>query len=166
MVTNRKRIAIEGLGFGLIAGVILLAVEMLDSAVATGFPADPLRRWASIVLGFHALDSSLGTTFLAGIVVELLLTSIFGLAYAQFEWLVPAEARRHYGWQIGMGIVYAALLWMVGVAFIDQRLFPWLATSSPFRHLVLDAFFYGGGLGLMFAAAERRTPLMVKPSVG
>ena len=166
MATNRKRVTIEGFGFGLLAGVILLAALMFDSAVRTGAPAEPLRRTASLVLGFHALDSSLGTTYLAGLVVELVLAGIFGVLYAQFEWWIPAEARRHYGWQMGIGVVYAALVWIVGVAFIAHAVFPWMATMTPLRHLVIHALFYGGALGLMFAAAERRTPLVVRPSVG
>lgn len=166
MATNRKRLTVEGFGFGLLAGVILIAVLMFDSAVKIGSPLEPLRESASLALGFHALDSSLGTTYLVGLVVELALAGIFGILYAQFEWLLPAEARRHYGWQVGMGVVYAGLLWIVNVAFIGHGLFPWTATMYPLRHLVIQALFYGGALGVMFAAAERRTPLVVRPSVG
>ena len=167
MVSNRKRITAEGFGFGLIAGVIVLAAEIVASAVATGMPGAPLRSWASLVLGCHALDSSLGTTCLAGLVVELVVSGLLGLLYAQFEWLLPAEARRHYGWQIGMGVVYAGLAWIAGLALaVGTRVFPWLATMTPLRDLVLESVFSGGALGLMFAAAERRTPLLVTPSFG
>ncbi len=167
MVSNRKRITAEGFGFGLIAGVIVLGAEIVASAVATGMPGAPLRSWASLVLGFHALDSSLGTTFLIGLVVELVASGLLGVAYSQFEWLLPAEARRHYGWQFGMGTVYAALAWIAGLALaVGTGVFPWLATMTPLRELVIQSLFYGGALGLMFAAAERRTPLVVTPSFG
>ena len=166
MENQHKRATIEGLGFGLVAGVIMLAVEMLDAGVRTGMPGDPLRRYASVVLGFHALDSSLGTTFLVGLVIALALAALFGLVYAQFEWRTPAEARRHYGWQMGIGVVYAALLWLFATAFVAEPFCPWLVTTTPLRHLVVVSLFYGGALGLMFAAAARRTPLFVRPSFG
>jgi hypothetical protein len=166
MNTNRKRVTFEGFAFGLIAGVILLAALMFDSAVTTGLPADPLRRAASVVLGFHALGSSLGTTYLAGLAVHLALAGFFGVVYAQFEWRLAADARRHYGWQMGIGVVYAALVWIVNVAFLGHWLFPWLVLEYPMRHVVMHALFYGGALGLMFAGAERRTPLHLRPSVG
>jgi hypothetical protein len=166
MAPNRKRITFEGFAFGVIAGVILLAVQMVDSALTRGLPADPLRAAASIVLGPHALTSSLGTTYLTGLVVHLALAGLFGVGYAQFEWRLPAEPRRHYGWQAGMGAVYAALLWIVLVAFVGHRLFPWLVTETPLRQVIIQSLCYGGALGLMFAGAERRTPLIVRPSVG
>jgi len=164
-MANRKRITVEGAGFGLIAGVIFLAAEMFDSAVTSGLPADPLRRAASVVLGFHALDSSLGTTFLAGLVLYGGLSALAGVGYAQFEFRLPADTRRHYGWQARVGAVYAGLLWTFG-AVVTQRFFPWLVTEAPLRQLLIQALFYGGALGLMFASAERRTPLVVRPSVG
>ena len=158
--TTEKRTASEGLGFGAIAGVILLAAEM----VAFG-PAAALRMPASLVLGFHALDSSLGSTYLAGLVVHLLLAAIFGLVYAELEARLPDEPRRHYGIEIGIAAVYAALLWLVNIG-VATTLVPWLGETSPMKQLVLTVLFYGVPLGWMFAAAKRRTPQHILPSVG
>ncbi len=162
-----KRVAYEGFGFGLIAGVVFLAAEMVSAAVRTGAPFMPLRWDASVLLGFHALDPSLGTTYLAGLVVHLVLSGLFGLGYAEIEYRLPSDtARRRYGLQFAVGAGYAALLWLVNVEIIAHVVFPWFLGGSPIRDLVLQALFFGGPLGLMFAAAERRTPLLIRPSTG
>ena len=163
---DNKRVAIEGIGFGVIAGVVFLAAQMLASAVTSAAPFDPLRWDASIVLGFHALDSSLGSTFLAGLAVHLVLSGVYGLLYAELEARLPAEPRRHYGIQAGIGVVFAALLWVINVAVIAHALLPWFVTAAPLTRLVMQAVFFGAPLGLMFTAAERRTPLVVRPAVG
>ncbi len=164
--TNGKRVAYEGFGFGLIAGVIYLAAEMASAAMSSADTLAPLRWDASIVLGSHALDSVLGTTYLAGLVVHLLLSGVFGLGYSEIEGRLPADAKRRYGYQILIGIAYAALLWLVNVEIIAHALSPWFVRATPTRHLLLQALFFGGPLGLMFTAAERRTPQIIRPSVG
>lgn len=165
MAANQKRVAWEGIGFGLIAGVIYLGVEMLDAA-RTGWPAMPLREAASVVLGFGVLDSMLGTTFVVGLAVHLGLSAFFGLVYAELEARFPEDARRRYGVQVAIAIAYAALLWLVNVEMISPKLFPWLVTAGPMKRLLLQAVFYGAPLGIMFVAAERRTPQLIRPSVG
>jgi hypothetical protein len=160
IATDQKRTATEGFGFGVLAGVILLAAEM----VATG-PAAPLRMAASLVSGFHALDSSLGTTYLVGLVVHLLLAGIFGLVYGELDARLPDESRRHYGIEIGIAAGYAALLWL-GTELAAKALYPWFLTSAPLVRLVAMVLFYGVPLGVMFAAAKRRMPQLIKPSVG
>jgi hypothetical protein len=163
---NGKRVAAEGFGFGVIAGLILLAVEMFDAAATHASAFAPLRDAASIVLGFHALDASQGTTYAAGLVVHLVLSGLFGLGYAELEARLPADARRHYLIGLGIGVVYAALLWFVNIELVAHSFFPWLVPTRPMRHLLLQALFFGAPLGLMFAAAVRRTPQVFRPSVG
>ncbi len=163
--SSGKRVAYEGFGFGLIAGVIYLGVEMLDAA-RTGWPGTPLRQAASLVLGFDVLDSTLGTTFLIGLAVHLVLSGFFGLVYAEIESRLPEDARRRYGVQVAIGIAYAAFVWLVNIEMISPKLFPWLVTAAPMKRLVLQALFYGAPLAAMFVAAERRTPQIIRPSVG
>ena len=164
--TNGKRVASEGVAFGVLAGVMYLAVEMLDAVAMRASPLAPLRSVASTALGSHALDSSLGSTYVAGLVIHLVLSGLFGLGYAEIEARFPDDARRHYLWQIGIGVVYAALLWLVGVEMIAHRFFPWFVPLRPMRHLLQQALFFGAPLGLMFAAAVRRTRQVIRPSVG
>jgi hypothetical protein len=161
MVPDEKRVAREGFGFGMIAGVVLLAAEMM-----TWGPGAPLRVPAVLVLGFGALESSLGTTYLVGLVVHLLLAGIFGLVYAEIEARLPAEPRRHNGIQIGVAVTYAALLWLVSFELFGAWLFPELVTAARIIELPLMVLFYGVPLGWMFAAAERRTPQILESSVG
>jgi hypothetical protein len=161
MVIDEKRVAREGFGFGMIAGVVLLAAEMM----AWG-PAAPLRVPAVLVLGNHVLDSSLGTTYLVGLVVHLLLAGIFGLVYAEIEARLPAKPRRQYGVQLGVAATYAALLWLVSFELVGARLFPQLVTAARTMELALMVLFYGVPLGWMFAAAERRTPQIFESPVG
>ena len=159
--TTAKRTATEGVGFGVLAGVILLAGE-----IALSGPAEPLRTPASLVLGPNALDSSLGTTYLAGLVVHLVLGGLFGLGYAEIEARLPDEPRRHYGIQVGIAAVYAAMLWLLLMEIVVPGIFPWLITASPWTQLALMVLFFGMPLGWMFAAAKRRVPQLMKPSVG
>jgi hypothetical protein len=158
---NQKLTATEGVGFGVLAGVILLAAEM----VAWG-PGAPLRMSASLVLGAHVLDSSLGTTYLAGLVVHLVLAGVFGLGYAEIEARLPGEARRRYGIEIGIAAAYAALVWLGNVELVVPAIFPWFITASPWRQLALTVLFYGVPLGWMFAAAKRRVPRLIAPFAG
>jgi hypothetical protein len=143
-----------------LAGVVLLCAAM----VASGWAA-PLRMAASLVLGEHALDSSTGTTYLVGLVVHLLLAGIFGFFYGELEARLPDDARRHYGVEIGIAAGFAALVWL-GTELVAGALYPWFLTSDPLVRLALMAFFYGAPLGAMFAAAKRRMPQLIKPSVG
>ena len=166
MATNAKRVAGEGVGFGLIAGVVFLAVEMLDAVVTRAGLLAPMRSDASIVLGYQVLDSSAATTYLLGLVIHLVLSGLLGLGYAEIESRLPADARRHYLFQIGIGIVYATLLWLIAVEMLATRFFPWFVTARPMKQLLLQAVFFGAPLGLMFAAAVRRTPEVIRPSVG
>jgi hypothetical protein len=150
--TEEKRVAREGFGFGVLAGVLLLVAEMLVSG-----PAAPLRMAASLVSGSHALHSSLGTTYLVGLVVHVLLAGIFGLAYGELEARLPEDARRHYGVQIGIATGYATLLWLV-TELVASAAYPWFLTSEPLIRLALMALFYGAPLGWMFAAPNRPVP--------
>ena len=151
--TAAKRTATEGVGFGVLAGVILLAAE-----IATLGSAAPLRAPASLVLGASALDSSLGTTYLAGLFVHVVLSGIFGFGYAEIEARLTDEPRHHFGFQIGLAAVYAIAVYLVNVEIIAPFFFPWLITASPWTELALMALFFGAPLGWMFAAAERHVP--------
>ncbi len=153
-----KRSATEGVGFGVFAGVILLAAEIAMSGTAA-----PLRSPASLVFGMSAFDSSLGTTFLAGLVVHLVLSGLFGLGYAQIEARLSNEPRQHLGFQIGLAAVYAAFDWLLNVEIIAPVFFPWLITASPWGQLALVTLFFGAPLGWMFAAAERHVPQLIRP---
>jgi hypothetical protein len=157
--TEEKRVAREGFGFGVLAGVVLLAAEMVKSG-----PAKPLRMAASLVSGSHALGSSIGTTYLVGLVVHLLLAGIFGLAYGELEARMPDDARRNYGVQIGIASGFAALVWL-GTELVASAAYPWFLTSEPLVRLVLMVLFYGAPLGWMFAAAKRRAPHMIDTSL-
>lgn len=152
----QRRVATEGLGFGLIAGVIFEMMEMFGSAVTSGSPLEPLRMSASIVLGRDALDSHLGTTYLLGFVVHLLLSALFGLIYLEIDAGLPTDAHERYGVQLGLGVVYRMLLWLINVELVAQTLFPWFLTPPPVVQLLLYALFFGAPLGVMFAGTERR----------
>src|SRR5580765_2267229 len=116
--TTAKRTATEGVGFGVFAGVILLAAELAASG-----PAASLRAPASLVLGPAAFDSSLGTTYLAGLVVHLVLSAVFGLGYTEIAARLSDEPRQHVGFQIGLAAVYAVVVWLVNAEIIAPALF-------------------------------------------
>lgn len=154
--TTAKRTATEGVGFGVLCGVILLAAE-----IAVIGPAASLRTPASLVLGPGAFDSSLGTTYLAGLVVHVVLSGVFGLGYAEIEARLSDEPRRHIQFQIGLAAIYAIAVYLVSVEIIAPVLFPWLITASPWKDLALMSLFFGAPLGWMMAAAERHVPQLI-----
>lgn len=157
MNTKEKRIAREGLGFGVIAGVVFGMAEVLGAAFTGASPFDPLRASASLALGPHALVAVDGTTYLVGFMVNLVLSAVFGLFYIEVDARFPVFAQTRYGQQLGVGLLFGALVWLLDFGIVAQSLFPWLRDTRPFVQLLMHALFFGAPLGLMMAATERRT---------
>ena len=151
---NQKRVVREGIGFGMIAGVIFGAAELVAAAGA----GTPIRMAASVVLGREALGSSVGTTFLAGIVVHLVMSAVLGLVYVELDARLPAYEQVRYWRQLGLGLVFGALVWLIGFEVVAPWLYPWFLTGHPAAQLVFHALFFGAPLGLMMAASERKIP--------
>jgi hypothetical protein len=70
------------IGFGLVAGLIFALAEVVLSVLMGGPPLQPFRVFASVVMGQAAfVPVSVGSVFLVGLIVHLILSGFYGLIY-------------------------------------------------------------------------------------
>ncbi|MFW5739483.1 MAG: hypothetical protein ACOC1F_03865 [Myxococcota bacterium] len=157
MTTKVKRSAKEGIGFGILAGLIFALVEII-AAAAMGNPVfGPFRMFASIVLGSAALQTvSLGTAIIVGSFVHVVLSGLFGLAYGLFNSRLSTETETSWSRQVLLGLAFGGLVWLVNFQIIARIAYPWFLNAPQFLQLVMHALFFGVSLAIMYAAAARR----------
>lgn len=157
MAEETRRGIKEGIGFGLIAGVIFAIVEVVAAGAMGDPPLMPLRMFASVILGQAALETfSVATAVVVGGITHLVLSAIFGLIYGLINSRLSAETQTGWAWQSGLGLVFGAAIWLVNFQVIARLLYPWFLTTPQFLQMLMHAMFFGLPLGLMYAAAERR----------
>lgn len=148
----------EGLGYGVIAGIVFAFAEMLASVVMGNTAFMPFRMFASVVLGQDALDATpLGTALLAGTLVHLALSAAFGALYGVILAQLSPRSQTSSARQIGMGLLYGAVLWLVNFQIIARLAYPWFLGAPQLLQALLHALFFGLPLGQMIAGAERRS---------
>ncbi|MFL5347505.1 MAG: hypothetical protein ACJ8AT_22190 [Hyalangium sp.] len=147
----------NGLGFGLVAGVVFALAECVASLAGGQGVLTPVRFAASVLLGASALaDQPLGLTVVAGLAVHLGLSASFGLAYSLVDARLSPELRPKVAHQTAVGMLFTIGVWLVTFQFVGRGYYPWFLGPSQFFQLVMHALFYGVPLGLLFALAERR----------
>lgn len=152
--------AAEGIGAGLIAGVIFAAAEIVGSAVMGNPPLMPLRAFASVVLGESALQTaSLGTAVVVGVVAHLVLSAIFGVIYGLLNSTFSSKTETSFGRQAGLGLLFGAVLWIVNFQIIARILYPWFLGMPQLYQVLMHAIFFGLPVAFVYAAAERRVQL-------
>jgi len=157
MRTAVVRSAKEGLGFGIIAGLVLAIAEMCAAGIAGYPPLAPYRFAASLVYGARGLDATpLNTAIAVGAIVHLVLSALFGLIYGAINSRASVSTRVRTDRQAAEGLLFGAALWLVNFQLIARAGFPWFLGTSQLIQLAMHAVFYGLPLGLMYAAAERR----------
>jgi hypothetical protein len=154
---SRRRGVREGIGFGLIAGVIFAVMEMVGAALMGNPPLMPVRMFASLLLGQAALESvATGTAFLVGSIVHLALSAAFGLVYGLINSRLSLETQTQWARQAGIGLAFGILLWLFNFQVIARLLYPWFLMTPQLLQMLMHAMFFGLPLGLMYAGAERR----------
>jgi hypothetical protein len=147
----------NGLGFGLVAGVVFAVAECAASLVAGRGVLEPVRYAASVLLGSRALgELPLGLTVAAGLGVHLAASAFLGLAYSLVDARMSPELRPRVSHQLAVGMLFALVAWVVAFQFLGRGYYPWFLEQAQFFHLVMHAAFFGAPLGLLFAGAERR----------
>jgi hypothetical protein len=147
----------NGLGFGLVAGVVFALAECVASLVGQQGLLTPVRFAASVLLGDGALASMpLGLSVAAGLAVHLALSAFFGLAYSLIDARLSPELRPRVSHQVAVALLFTLGVWVVTFQFVARGYYPWFLQTAQFFQLVMHALFYGVPLGLLFAAAERR----------
>jgi len=156
MSDSIKRGIKEGIGFGLIAGMIFGVMEVVGAAVMGNPPFMPVRMFASIVLGKQALMQTPAATALGiGIIVHFVLAAIFGVVYRAINATFSTRTETSYGRQTGLGLLFGAMLWIVNFQIIGRLAYPWFLSTPQFLQMMMHAVFFGLPIGLMYAAGER-----------
>jgi hypothetical protein len=157
MSESTRRGAKEGIGFGLIAGMIFAVMEVVGAAMMGQPPLMPIRMFASTVLGQAALmETATGTVLIVGLAAHFALSAIYGLIYGLINAKFSAPTETSYGRQAGLGLLFGAMLWLVNFQVIARVLYPWFLDAPQFLQMAMHAMFFGLPLGLMYAEAERR----------
>ncbi|MDP3748825.1 MAG: hypothetical protein Q8Q88_17440 [Phenylobacterium sp.] len=131
---------------GVMAGVVFAIFEMVASAAMMGVAetAAPLRMIGAIALGPQALDPaySLTAASLAGLAVHLVLSVIYGGAFAAIAGgLRPRPAI------VGLATAYGFALWLLNFYLIAPAAFPWFAAANAAVQFVAHTVFFGAVLG-------------------
>jgi hypothetical protein len=156
---DTKRSIKEGIGFGLIAGAIFVVAWMLASVVSGQSAMGPFRMAASMVAGSGAMDFGAGSAFIVGGIVGLVLSAIFGVIYGLINARLPLDTHTNTGAQAVLGLVFGAAVWLLMIQIIARIAWPWFLEANQLLQFILHTVFFGLPLGLMYAAAERRTLL-------
>lgn len=150
----------QGAMFGVVAGVVFAAFEMMTSAALMGPAAlwTPLRMIGAIALGRPALDPSysLALAGFAGLVVHVMLSVLYGMIFA-----VVAGGLKSRAWDIGLGALFGFVLWIVNFYVVAPRLFPWFLESSPTVQFIAHTFFFGAVLGYLVWRGRSTRPAAI-----
>ena len=147
----------NGLGFGLVAGVVFAMAECVASLVGGQGVLTPMRFASSVLLGAQALAGMpLGLTVASGLAVHLGFSAFLGLAYSLIDARISPELRPRVSHQLAVGMLFAVGVWVVTFQLLGRGYFPWFLETPQFFQLLMHALFFGAPLGLLFAVAERR----------
>lgn len=147
----------NGLGFGLVAGVVFAVAECVASMIGGQGVLTPVRFAASVLLGSRALAGMpLGLIVASGLAVHLGLSAFLGLAYSLIDARISPELRSRTSHQLAVGMLFALGAWGVTFQLLGRGYFPWFLELPQFFQLLMHSIFFGVPLGLLFAAAERR----------
>ncbi len=141
-----------GLISGLLAGVVYLVYELVVAEISGEGLLMPLRRIGAIVLGQDALSatSPVGTAVIAGIIIALVLSAIYGIIVAMTVGAIPLFLDNP-RLLIGATTLWAFVLYIVNYFFFGRLVWPWFLESNSFWQFVGATFFFGTILGLLLA---------------
>ena len=146
----------EGMVFGLLAGCLYGAADMIASASSGHSPLRPLQRYASLASGPETLASTSLAVIMAGVFTHCALATVFGYLYVLLVARAPAGPTKRYGWEAGLGTLFGLALWFVNYRLVARTMFPWMLDTPDLLQAALHAGLFGLPLGLMLAAGERR----------
>ncbi len=146
----------QGLGIGLIAGMIFGVMEMVGAVIMGNPPLMPIRMFASTVLGHAALmETPAVTALLVGVFAHLALSAVFGVIYGVVNGAFSATTETRFGRQAAIGLLAGAMLWLVNFQIIARIAYPWFLGMPQGMQMLMHAMFFGLPLGLMYAGTQR-----------
>jgi hypothetical protein len=147
----------NGLGFGLLAGVVFAVAQCLTSWIAGDGLLMPVRYAASVALGVGALTGMpLALILAVGLGLHFAFSAFLGLAYSLLDARLSPELRPSVAHQTAVGMLFGIGVWVMTFQFMGRGYFPQFLQLPQFGQMVMHAVFFGAPLGLLFAAAERR----------
>jgi hypothetical protein len=160
MAQKTTRSVKEGIGFGLVAGVIFALVEIAASTMMGSPALAPLRMFASVVLGESAMETATpGTAILVGSIAHLVLSGLYGLVYGLVNAMFSTKADTGWARQAVFGLLFGAAIWLVNFQLFARILYPWFLDAPQLAQLLLHSVAFGLPLALMYAGAERRVQI-------
>ncbi|HEX5838849.1 MAG TPA: PQQ-dependent sugar dehydrogenase [Anaerolineales bacterium] len=145
----------DGLWAGAVAGLVMGVAAMIVSALVLNLPwYAPPRVFATMVMGRAAVANILefeAVSFIAGLIVVLVLTSLLGLLFAAF--LRSTQPAR----TVLAGVFYGLTVWALLQYFLLPLLFPLVSDKGfpPFWYAVAFGI-YGLALGALLARRSGR----------
>jgi hypothetical protein len=156
MQNDTRRGIKEGLGFGVVAGMVFGLIEVVGTGMMGDSPLMPIRMFASVVLGEGAMTSpNIGSVAIVGVVAHVVLSAIFGLMYGVFAANTSLRTQTDWSRQAFLGLMFGVALWFVNFQVIARFLYPWFLEVPQFGSMVMHAMFFGLPLSLLYARAER-----------
>ncbi len=146
----------EGLLFGLGAGLVFGAAEMVVAAAAGRSPLLPVQMAASLAAGRQTLTSTSGAVLTAGVTTHFILAALYGSLYVLLVGWSSLRTTRSYAREGAMGAAFGLALWFINFELIARAGMPWFLEPSQVLQAVLHAGFFGLPLGLAMAAGEQR----------
>ena len=118
----------HGLIAGVIAGITLVAEEMVATVLLGGSASDPFRLVASVVLGRQALslDFAVWISLLVGAAAHLVLSVLFGLVFVLLV-AGACQLAARVPLLLIYGVLYRLGLWELNVLTVVHLLFPTVA---------------------------------------
>lgn len=150
----------HGLIAGVVAGITLLAEEIVATILLGGSATDPFRLVASLVLGQQARSPEFAVwiPLLVGAAAHLVLSVLFGLV---FVFLVAGayQLAARVPLLLVYGVLYGLGLWELNVLTVVHLLFPEVAplvglANQIWNGIAAYAIFYGLVLGAYVAVAR------------
>ncbi len=146
---------------GVIAGIVFAMFEMIMAAVLSGADAFfmPLRMIGAIVLGMKALDPgySLVTAGVAGLMVHMMLSIMFGIIFAALAVYIPGLANSSPILLVAAS-VYGFALWIVNF-YVIAHAASWLwfpDKTNVAVQFVAHTIMFGTVLGLFLDRTHAR----------
>ena len=141
-----------GLISGVLAGIIYLVYEMVIAEISGEGLLMPLRRIGAIVLGQGALSptAAAGAAVVAGIIIGLVLSAIYGMAVAVTVGGTP-DIRDNPRALIALTTLWAFFLYIFNYFFWGHTFWKWFFASNSFWQFLGVTVFFGTVLGLLMA---------------
>ncbi len=152
---------LEGVYAGVIAGTLLLVVEMIAAAATSRGLLTPLYYAASIFMAARVFELSPWLVVPTGLCIYYSTVAVWGFVYGLAATDERLATRRKRPLQAALGALAGLVLWAFSFLVMGRLFYPWFAEAAPIAQLVLLVAFFGVPLGLVFAYLAERRPQAV-----